>query len=230
MFTRDEIKEIYRRRAAQYDWSANLYYVIGFREQAYRRRAVAALGGVRGGTVVEIGCGTGLNFPLLQRAVGPEGRVVGVDLTDAMLEQAGRRVARHGWTNIELVQADAARFEFPQGAAGVLSAFALTLVPEYDQVIRHALGALAPGRRLVVLDFKQPARAPSWLVDLGVLLTRPFAVTRDLSDRHPWESIERHASRSSMTELYWGFAYVAAGEAPEPAAAARAAVHPSIQG
>jgi len=215
MFTRDEIRAIYRRRAGRYDWSANLYYLIGLREQAYRRRAVAALGAIRGGTVVEIGCGTGLNFQLLRRAVGPEGRIVGVDFTDAMLAPARRRVARHGWTNVELVQADAARFEFPQGVAGVLSAFALTLVPEYDQVIRHALGALAPGRRLVVLDFKQPARAPSWLVDLGVLLTRPFAVTRDLSDRHPWESIARHASRSSMHELYRGFAYIAAGEAPD---------------
>jgi len=230
MFTRDEIKEIYRRRAARYDWSTNLYSLIGFRQLAYRRRAVAALAAAAGDTVVEIGCGTGLNFPLLQRVVGPEGRIVGVDLTDAMLEAARQRATRHGWTNVELVQVDASRFEFPPDLGGVISTFALTLVPEYDEVIRHALHALAPGRRLVVLDFKEPARAPSWLVDLGVVLTRPFAVTRDLSDRHPWESIERHASRSSMTELYWGFAYVAAGEAPEPAAAARAAVHPSIQG
>jgi len=214
MFTKDEVRGIYRKRAARYDWSANLYYLIGFREQAYRRLAVAALGAAPGDTVVDVGCGTGLNFPLLQQVVGPEGRIVGVDLTDAMLAQARQRVARHGWTNVELVQADASRFEFPLHLGGIISTFALTLVPEFDDTIHRALRALPPGRRLVVLDFKQPERAPSWLVDLGVALTRPFAVTRDLSDRHPWESIARHASRSSMTELYWGFAYIAAGEAP----------------
>jgi len=42
-------------------------------------------------------CGTGLNFPLLQAAVGPAGRIIGVDLTDAMLDGARRRVERNGW-------------------------------------------------------------------------------------------------------------------------------------
>ncbi len=86
------IVDIYRKRAKHYDVSANLYYLIGFREYAYRRKAVAALKLQPGDTVVEIGCGTGLNFPLLQQAVGPEGRLIGVDLTDSMLEQARQRV------------------------------------------------------------------------------------------------------------------------------------------
>jgi ubiquinone/menaquinone biosynthesis C-methylase UbiE len=45
--------------------------------------------------------------------VGPEGRVVGVDLTDAMLAQARWRVERAGWRNVELVQSDAAVFSSP---------------------------------------------------------------------------------------------------------------------
>jgi demethylmenaquinone methyltransferase/2-methoxy-6-polyprenyl-1,4-benzoquinol methylase len=58
--------------------------LIGFPD---RKRAVRALNLQRGDTVVDIGCGTGLNFPLLQGAIGPEGTIVGVDLTDAMLSQ-----------------------------------------------------------------------------------------------------------------------------------------------
>jgi len=61
-----------------------------------------------GDTVIDMACGTGLNFSLLQKAVGPGGRIVGVDLTDAMLARAQDRIKANGWSNVSLVQADAA--------------------------------------------------------------------------------------------------------------------------
>lgn len=79
MPTTDEIVDLYRRRARNYHLTANLYYLVGFREFQLRKRAVAALGLARGATVVEIGCGTGLNFEYLRAAVGPRGRIVGVE-------------------------------------------------------------------------------------------------------------------------------------------------------
>ncbi len=79
MLTRSELKDLYRRRAKRYDFTANLYYLVGFREWSYRKKAVAALRLRPGDTVVEIGCGTGLNFGLLQTAVGPSGRIIGVE-------------------------------------------------------------------------------------------------------------------------------------------------------
>lgn len=91
-----EVMNLYRKRARRYNFTANLYYLAGFREWAYRQRAVEALNLQQGDTVVEIGCGTGLNFSLLHQAVGPTGRVIGVDLTDAMLAQARQRVAENG--------------------------------------------------------------------------------------------------------------------------------------
>jgi ubiquinone/menaquinone biosynthesis C-methylase UbiE len=106
-----EVADLYRKRAKRYDFTANLYYLIGLREWAYRKQAVEALNLQRGDTVVEIGCGTGLNFSLLRQAIGPEGRIIGVDLTAAMLDQARQRVAENGWSNVELVQSDAALFQ-----------------------------------------------------------------------------------------------------------------------
>ena len=61
-FTKDELCTLYRRRAAWYDITANLYYFLGFREFAYRYQAASALRLQPRETVVEIGCGTGLNF------------------------------------------------------------------------------------------------------------------------------------------------------------------------
>jgi ubiquinone/menaquinone biosynthesis C-methylase UbiE len=211
MLGREAIRDLYRRRAGWYDVSANAYYVLGFREWAYRRRAVRALHGQPGATIVELGCGTGLNFELIQRVIGPEGRLIGVDMTDAMLAQARRRVEAHRWRNVSLVESDIARYEFPAGTAGVIATFALTLVAEYDAVIARAAAALPAGGRLVVLDFKEPGWAPRWLVTSAAWLTRPFGVTADLAQRHPWETMARLLSDFTRDDVYGGFAYVASG-------------------
>jgi demethylmenaquinone methyltransferase/2-methoxy-6-polyprenyl-1,4-benzoquinol methylase len=209
---KQKLMELYRKRAGHYNVTANLYYLIGFREWAYRNMAVDALGLKAGGTVVEIGCGTGINFPLLHRAVGPKGKIIGVDLTDAMLDKARQRVKKSGRSNVELVQSDAAAFSFPEQVDGVLSTFALTLVPEYDAVIRNGCNALKPGRRWVILDFKMPSGPLSLLAPVGIFLARPFGVQKELTARHPWESVSKYMADVSMTELYGGFAYIAAGE------------------
>ncbi|MDE3056792.1 MAG: class I SAM-dependent methyltransferase [Bacteroidota bacterium] len=208
---KSQIQQVYCRRAKNYNFTANLYYAIGFREFAYRRKAVRALNLREGNTVVEISCGTGLNFAYLQEAVGPEGRIIGVDLTAAMLEQAQRRVEQHHWKNIELVHCDAARYRFPEAFSGIISTFAITLIPEYDEIIKNGADALKPNGRWVVLDFKLPSNIFSFLAPLGVAITKPFGVSLDLANHHPWESIERYMHNLIVEELYGGFAYIAEG-------------------
>ena len=139
--SKDELARLYRKRARHYDISANLYYFLGVREFAYRKKAVRALGLKRGDMVVEIGCGTGLNFGLLREAVGSEGRIVGVDFTGEMLAEAAERIAENRWSNIELVQSDAAMYQFPERLDGILSTFAITLMPEYDLIIKRRRGS-----------------------------------------------------------------------------------------
>jgi len=137
-----DVSTLYRKRARRYNFTANLYYLVGFREHAFRKKAVDALNLKNGDTVVEIGCGTGLNFSLLQKAVGPEGKIIGVDLTEEMLVQAKNRIKDKGWNNVELVHSDAAQFQFPDGIDGVISTFAITLIPEFDEVIRNGCKSL----------------------------------------------------------------------------------------
>lgn len=202
---------LYRRRAKRYDVTANLCYLFGFREWAYRRRAVSALRLKRGATVVEIGCGTGLNFTLLEEAVGPEGKVVGVDMNDAMLSVASDKVDARGWRNVTLIRCDATEYRFPAGVDGILSTFALTLVPEYDEVIREGAGSLCTGGRWVVADLKLPESRLSSIAPVFLPFLRPFGVTLDLASRHPWESLAGHMGSVVVEEVFFGFAYIACG-------------------
>ncbi|MEJ2182953.1 MAG: class I SAM-dependent methyltransferase [Nitrospirota bacterium] len=209
---KDEIADLYRKRAGAYDLSANLYYLIGFREMHYRRKAVSLLDLKGGDTVVDLGCGTGLNFGLLRKAVGPEGRVIGVDLTPEMLERAEKRIRRNGWGNVALVQGDASDYRFPEAVRGIVSSFAITLMPEYDRIIRRGAEALVRGGRFVVLDFKRPETWPEWLVRAFVFITSPFGVTLDLAERKPWESINRYLRPMAFKEVYFGSVYISVGE------------------
>lgn len=214
MYTRTEIQDIYRQRAAYYNLSANLYYLLGFREHAYRKMAVAALRLSPGDTVVELGCGTGLNFPLLHAAVGSEGHIIGVDLTDAMLEQAQNRIDQQGWTNVELINSDAAQFEFPAETRAVISSFAYTLIPEHASLTRKIAAALPSGSRMVILDLKKAEKWPQWLFRFALWITAPFAVTEEYAELHPWEEMHKQLKNFTIRELFFGGAYIASGDVP----------------
>jgi ubiquinone/menaquinone biosynthesis C-methylase UbiE len=213
--TREHLIETYRKKAKHYDITSQFYPIPGYPQRAQRLRAIQALGLRPGHTVVEIACGTGLNFPLIERAIGLDGRIIGVDLTDAMLAQAQDRIETNGWRNISLVQADAAEFDFATEADAILSTYALTQVPECADVIAHGAAALSGGGRWVVLDLKAPDNVPRWLEQLGIALGRPFGSIDEWVARRPWESI-RAAMRErladlSWTELFFGTAFLAAG-------------------
>ena len=187
----------------------------GYPQRAQRLRTVQALGLRAGDTVVDVACGTGLNFSLIEEAIGPGGRLVGVDLTDAMLAQAQDRIARHGWSNVSLVQADAAAFDFPAEVSAILSTYALSQVPECAEVIAHGAAALSPGGRWAVLDLQVPGRTPGWAAQLGTAMVRPFAAIDEWMTRRPWEAIraamQEELADPSWTELFFGTAFLAAG-------------------
>jgi demethylmenaquinone methyltransferase/2-methoxy-6-polyprenyl-1,4-benzoquinol methylase len=214
---REHLIETYRKKARHYDFTSRLYPAPGYPQRAQRLRAVQALGLRAGGSVIDIACGTGLNFPLIEQVIGPGGRIVGVDLTDAMLARAQDRIAANGWRNISLVQADAAGFDFPPGADAIVSTYALSQVPECAQVIARGAAALRGGGRWAVLDLKVPDNTPGWLTQLGTAIVRPFASIDEWFTRRPWAEI-RAAMQEELadlcwTELFFGTAFLAAGTA-----------------
>jgi demethylmenaquinone methyltransferase/2-methoxy-6-polyprenyl-1,4-benzoquinol methylase len=169
----------------------------------------------RGGTVVDLACGTGQNFPLIEGAIGPDGRIIGVDLTDAMLAQAQHRVEENHWSNVRLVHGDVADFTFPAEVDAILSTYALSHVAECGDVIARGADALTRGGRCVVLDLKAPDNAPRMLAQLGVAIGRPFGSIDEWLAGRSWEGV-RAAMQDALGDLSWselcfGTAFLAVG-------------------
>ncbi len=208
-----EVIGIYNKRAKRYNMSTLLLYnLLGMRINRHRNLAVNALGLKKGGTVVEIGCGTGANFPYLQKVIGPNGKIVGVDLTPSMLAEAKHRVEAKGWRNVELVESGAAAYVFPENVDAIISTFALTMAPEYDDVIHRGSSSLRPGGKWVVMDFKMPTNWLKRFIPLLIHLVKPYGGTLEMTARHPWESFEKYLSNVSVRQFWFGMAYIAEGE------------------
>src|SRR4030042_2692115 len=174
------------------DFISSISIIIGFHDHAYRKAVINLLQLRKGDRVVEIGCGTGRNFALLESAIGSGGTIVAIDASEKMLAQADKRAARNGWSNIELVLSDAATYEFPKLIDGVLSTYTLVIIPKYDQVIKKTYQALKNGKRLAILDQKLPSGQASLLVPLIRLLSRPIDYYRIFNERRLWESLKHY--------------------------------------
>lgn len=212
--TRDAVKDVYDRNARFYDFAVWGYYLVGMRIGSWRRMVVEALELRPGDTVIEVGCGTGLNFDLLQKAVGPDGKIIGIDISEGMLDRARALVRAKGWQNVELNCCSVSDFEFPDGIDGIMATGVLTYEPEFDKVIERGTRALSSGRRWVVLDYKMPSGWQRIFAPVFIALGSSFGVSKDLMERHIWEAVERHLNNTKMRDLYGGFVYIVSGDAP----------------
>jgi phosphatidylethanolamine/phosphatidyl-N-methylethanolamine N-methyltransferase len=123
------------------------------RRAEIRRTAVEALGLKGGEAVLELACGPGVNFPLLERAIGTSGRLTALDYSQEMLAAARERARGEDWHNVEFVQGDAARTELPaESFDAALCILGLSVIPDHQAAIARVLAALKGGGRFVVLD------------------------------------------------------------------------------
>jgi ubiquinone/menaquinone biosynthesis C-methylase UbiE len=148
MFSSDQVRKAFTDWAPRYD-ATHAWRLLK------RREARLVLAPQPGDRVLEVACGTGLNFPHLRQMIGERGSLVGVDLTPAMLDLARQRIARHGWQNVQVREADAARLPFPDASFDkAFCALALNIIPEYEQAVAEVWRVLVPGGRFVAVEMQ----------------------------------------------------------------------------
>ncbi|HEU5170609.1 MAG TPA: methyltransferase domain-containing protein [Gemmatimonadales bacterium] len=113
-----------------------------------------AAGVIRSGDVVlDIGSGSGTDALIASRLVGAGGRVIGLDMTEAMREKLGANAARAGAANLEVLAGDAEEIPLPDASVDVVTTNGvLNLVPDKPRAIREVARVLRPGGRLQLAD------------------------------------------------------------------------------
>jgi ubiquinone/menaquinone biosynthesis C-methylase UbiE len=207
----DDLQAFYGRWARLYDRIAH-FPGVG----AWRAAAADSLGLEPGDTVVEMGCGTGANLPYLHERVGPEGQVIGIDLTGGMLAVARERVERRGWENVSLIRADASRPPIAPseedyaigeateeaGVDAVLASFLSGMFADPAPVIERWCALLGPNGRICLLDATRSTDRRALPLDLAF---RAFVVastppTWQLHyDDPPWRVLETRVSSAHDT-------------------------------
>ena len=179
-----------------------------------RRAAAAELRLQRGDIVLDIACGTGLNFSFIQPSITSEGRLIGLDYSAGMLAKARRKVQRHRWSNVCLIQADARTLseELLREHAGidqvdkVLCTLGFTVVPDWEAVFERSYALLKPGGRYAIMDWHVEGRNPfSWFLN---------SISQGDVSRKSWALLKQYTEDYAYRTFILGNVFVAAGTAP----------------
>jgi S-adenosylmethionine-diacylgycerolhomoserine-N-methlytransferase len=134
------------------------------------------------GSVLEIGCGTARNLLRIARHY-PTAHCLGVDISSAMLQTARASIQREGADRrVRVALADATSFD-PKPLFGigqfdrVVISYALSMIPDWQAVLRHAITLLSPEGALYVVDFGDQAELPNWFRDALFAWLNFFSVT-----------------------------------------------------
>ena len=149
------VASLYDQRAGYYD--ALVHILSGGWDWHYRRIAVKRLQLRPGYRVLDIGCGTGIDLPLLSKEIGPSGWVIGIDLSRGMLYRSKRRIIKNISMDISLIHGNALYLPFANNSFdAILCDYLLSTVPS-ERTLKEIFRVAKPGASMVFADDRLPS-------------------------------------------------------------------------
>ena len=174
-----------------------------------RRRAIARLGLKSGETVLDVGCGTGLSFRHIEKYVGPQGAIIGVEQSPEMIAKARARAAQNGWNNVTLINAPAEEAAIARAADAVVFHFNHDLM-QTPAALEKVFAATPRGARVVATGLKW-ARWWSPGVNLFVRVAAMRSTTTMAGLEEPWRYLEPYLTGMVIETTAGGGTYLAYG-------------------
>jgi ubiquinone/menaquinone biosynthesis C-methylase UbiE len=181
--------------------------------EGIRKRAVAQLRLEPLQRVIDVGCGTGDSFARLVAAVGPDGRVIGVDQSRGMLEVATRRIADEGWTNVELIEAPVEQAKLTEAHAALF--FFTHDLLRTPAALDNVLTAVRPGGRVVAAGMQRPPGRLARMALPARLIMRRYVTTEE-GLASPWDLLAERLDEVASEWLLLGALYIVAGRRAAP--------------
>jgi precorrin-6B methylase 2 len=203
------------RARADYGAMAHSYELRTVSGDQWRREIVTKLAPRAGEVILDIGCGTGRNFEQIHQWMGPTGRLIGIDQSPEMLARAHALVQRHGWDNVELVEAGAEELAIRERADAVILC-AVHDVMRSPAALANVLLHVREGGRIVAGG----AKWASWRRSGGVSLNlSTWRLNRDCVStfegfRQPWTRLQAIITDVQVEEMYFGGGYIASATIP----------------
>lgn len=209
-YSLEHVKETYRL------WGRHpIFYKIACivtfmgRENKLRKHAVHMLNLKENDTVLDLACGTGLNFQYLQKVIGAHGKIIAFDYSNEMLSAAKQRANKNNWDNIIFIQGDAAQLSLDTKVDGVLSTLGISAIPQYKEALKRAVDVLESNKKISILDAKLPSGFWKIFNPLIAYVYRNWAswdYTKEIT-----EELERLTDSLRIERYNGGTMYIACG-------------------
>ena len=201
----------YDKLSVIYDYISNWYY------KKARNYAIEELELKNGQTVLNLPCGTGVNFKYFNEYLNNSGLIIGIDLSSGMLDKAKQKIEKSGWTNIDTELNNATKIdqEWLDGYSNekitvdaVFCDLGLSGLPEWRNIIDNMISILKPKGRIVILD---------WYLE-KTSLRGDFVkwIGKGEVDRPIWQYLQTIVSDFKVDDSFnYDGVFVASGSKPE---------------
>ncbi len=181
--------------------------------KSLRQKAVKMLGLKPGDRVLDAGCGPGGSFPYLVQAVGPSGEVVGIEISPEITINAGRRIEKSGWSNVQVITADARTVKL-NGTFDGFFMFAAGDVYASPQALENLFPYLKSDARVCAFGVKLSRHRLGKLFNSffrAMVSKLSFPSAPDFLNYEPWNLLEKRVGKLTVEEYFFGCFFLAWG-------------------